>query len=77
MGSVTRSEGTERVKPVTGGPAADDDHDLTEASVTLAELDASVGSSPEVPEDQIAVRYFSDEALLAAIRLRRNGRHAE
>lgn len=77
MGSVVRSEGTERVKPVTGGTAADDDRDPTESSVTLAELDASVGSSPEVPEDQIAVRYFSDEALLAAIRLRRNGRHAE
>lgn len=77
MGSMARSEGAERVKTVTGGPAAEDDHDPTEASVTLAELDASAGSSPEVPEDQIAVRYFSDEALLAAIRLRRNGRCAE
>lgn len=48
--------------------------DTAEESVTLAELDASVGSSPEVPEDQIAVRYYSDEALLTAIRLRQNGR---
>ena len=39
--------------------------------VTLAELDASVGSGPEVPEGEIAVRYYSDEALLSAIRLRR------
>ena len=77
LDSVVRSEGTEKVKRVSGGPAADDDRDPTESSVTLAELDASVGSIPEVPEDQIAVRYFSDEALLTAIRLRRNVRHAE
>lgn len=77
MNSVVRSEGTEGVKPVTGGPAANEDRNPTEASVTLAELDASVGSSLEVPEDQIVVRYFSDEALLAEIRLRRNSRTAE
>ena len=77
MGSMARSGSTQGVKPVTGGPAAEDDRDPTEASVTLAELDASIRSSSEVPEDQIAVRYFSDEALLAAIRLRRNGRRAE
>ena len=41
--------------------------------VTLDELDASVGSGPEVPEDEVAVRYYSDEALLATIRLRRSG----
>ncbi len=41
--------------------------------VAIAELDASVGSGPEVPEDEIAVRYYSDEALLATIRLRRSG----
>lgn len=57
--------------PVTGA----DDHNA-ERSLTLAELDASVGSSPEVPESEIAVRYYSDEALVAAIRLRRNGRTA-
>ena len=39
--------------------------------VTLAELDASIGSGPEVPEGEVAVRYHSDEALLSAIRLRR------
>ncbi len=44
-----------------------------EQPVTLAELDASVGSGPEVPEDEVAVRYYSDEALLATIRLRRSG----
>ena len=76
MGSVVRSEGTERVKPVTGGPAADDDRDPIESSVTLAELDASVSSSPKVPEDHIAVRYFSNEAFLATIRLRRDDRTA-
>ena len=42
--------------------------------MTLAELDASVGTGPDMPEDEVAVRYYSDEALLAAIRLRRNGR---
>lgn len=42
--------------------------------VLLEDLDASVGSGPEVPEDEIAVRYDSDEALLAAIQQRRNAR---
>ncbi len=50
---------------------------MTERPVTLAELDASVGSGPEVPEDEVAVRYYSDEALLSAIRLRRNGSSAD
>ena len=40
--------------------------------VTLAGLDASVSSGPKVPEDEIAVRYYSDEALFSAIRLRPN-----
>lgn len=45
--------------------------------MTLAELDASVGSGPEVPEDEIAMRYDSNEALLAAIQQRRNTRAGE
>ncbi len=57
--------------PVTDGNTVGQ---VTEESATLADLDASVGSSLEVPEDEIAVRYYSDEALQAAIRLRRNGR---
>ncbi len=56
--------------PVTGA-----DQQTAEESVTLADLDASVGSGPDVPEGEIAVRYYSDEALQAAIRLRRNGRN--
>jgi hypothetical protein len=42
--------------------------------VTLAELDASVDSGPEVPEEEVAVRYYSDELLLSAPRLRSNFR---
>ena len=42
--------------------------------MTLAELDASFGTGPEVPDHEIAVRYYTDEALLTAIWLRRNGR---
>lgn len=42
--------------------------------MTLTELDASVGTGPNVPEDEVAVRYYTDEAFLTAIRLRRNGR---
>lgn len=53
------------------------DSAITEQPVTLAELDASVGGGPEVPEDEIAVRYYSDEALLSAIRSRRNGPAAD
>ncbi|WP_420618898.1 hypothetical protein [Candidatus Poriferisocius sp.] len=59
---------------MTAVPVIGTDSDETEQSVTLAELDASVESGPEVPKDEIAVRYDSDEALLAAIRQRRNGR---
>lgn len=51
--------------------------DRIEDSVTLADLDASIGSSPAVSEDEIAVRYYSDEALLAAIRLRCSSRAAD
>lgn len=58
-------------------PESGTDSATTEQPVTLAELDASVGSGPEVPEDEIAVRYYSDEALLSAIRLRRNGSTAD
>ena len=62
---------------MTNVPVADTGHDAVEESVTLAELDASVGIGPEVPEHEIAVRYYTDEALLTAIRLRRNGRSAD
>ena len=55
--------------PVTGT-----DCDGAEDSLTLAELDAGIGGGADVSEDEIAVRYYGDEALLAAIRLRRNGR---
>ena len=54
-------------------PDAAISHDAVEQSVTLAELDASVGTGPQVSEHEIAVRYYTDEALLAAIRQRRNG----
>ena len=59
---------------MTAVPVTAVDPQTTEESVTLADLDASVGSGPDVPEAEVAVRYFSDEALQAAIRLRRNGR---
>jgi hypothetical protein len=59
---------------MTAVPVIGTDSDEAEQSVTLAELDASVESGPEVPKNEIAVRYDSDEALLAAIRQRRNGR---
>jgi len=50
------------------------DFDNAEEALTLSDLDASVGSSSGVPEEEIAVRYYSDEALLAAIRPRCNSR---
>ena len=62
---------------MTAVPVTGTDRDNAEESPTLAELDASVGTSPDVPEGEIAVRYYSDEALLAAIRLRHNGRAAD
>ena len=55
-------------------PVTDTDCDTNEQPLTLAELDASVGSTPDVPEDEIAARYYSDEEFLTAIRLRRNNR---
>lgn len=54
-------------------PATGADLDIAEETLTLADLDAGVGSSPEVPQEEIAVRYYSDEALSAAIRVRRDG----
>ena len=62
--------------PTTAVPVVGTDSDEAEQTVTLAEFDASVGTSPEVAEDEIAARYYRDEALLAAIRLRRNGHSA-
>ena len=62
---------------MTNVPVTATGHEAVEESVTLAELDASVGIGPEVPEHEIAVRYYTDEALLTAIRLRRNGRSAD
>ena len=55
-------------------PEADTDFDTNERAVTLAEMDASVGSGPDIPEDGIAERYYSDEEFLAAIRLRCDNR---
>ena len=63
--------------PVTAVPVIGTDSDQAEQSVTLAEPDASVESGPEVPKDEIAVHYDSDEALLSAIRQRRNVRAAD
>lgn len=57
---------------MTATPGISNDAGNAEQPVTLAELDASVGSGPEVPEGEIAVRYYSDEALLSATRPRRN-----
>lgn len=54
-------------------PDAAISQDAVEQSVTLAELDASVGTGPNVPEHEVAVRYYTNEAFLTAIRLRRNG----
>ena len=62
---------------MTTVPVADTGHDPLEEPVTLAELDASVGTGPDVPEHEVAVRYHSDEAFLTAIRLRRNGRSTD
>ena len=59
---------------MTTVPVADTGHDPLEEPVTLAELDASVGTGPAVPEHEVAVRYYTNEAFLTAIRLRRHGR---
>ncbi len=58
-------------------PATDIDEDPITEPVTLAELDAAVGAGPDVPEHEVAARYYSDEAFLTAIRLRRNGRSTD
>ncbi len=58
-------------------PEADTDSDTNGRTVTLAEMDASVCSVPDVPEDEIAARYYSDEEFLEAIRLRRDNRTAD
>ena len=65
-----------RAVSMTAVTVSDTVGQTAEESVTLADLDASVGNSPDVPEDEVAVRYYSDEALQAAIRLRRSGRLA-
>ena len=44
-------------------PEADTDSDTNGRTVTLAEMDASVCSVPDVPEDEIAARYYSDERV--------------
>ena len=62
---------------MTTVPVADTGHDPLEEPVTLAELDASIGTGPDVPEHDVAVRYYTDEAFLTAIRLRRNGRSTD
>ena len=62
---------------MTTVPVADTGHDPVEEPVTLADLDASVGTGPDVPEQEVAVRYYTDEAFLTAIRLRRNGRSTD
>ena len=52
-------------------------NDRSDPNVTLAELDASIGTGPSVSEDEVAVCYYSDEAFLTAIRLRRSGQSAD
>ncbi|MXZ95895.1 MAG: hypothetical protein F4Y99_08220 [Acidimicrobiaceae bacterium] len=58
-------------------PVTDTGQDPIEKPVTLADLDASVGNGPDVPEDDAALRYDTDEAFLTAIRLRRNSRSTD
>ena len=53
-------------------PVTNTDCDTDEQPLRLADLDASVGAIPDVPEDEIAARYYSDEEFLTAIRLRNN-----
>ncbi|MCQ3808747.1 MAG: hypothetical protein OXB92_03200 [Acidimicrobiaceae bacterium] len=55
----------------------DIDKDPITDPVTLTDLDAAVGAGPDVPEDEVAVRYYTDQAFLTAIRLRRNGRSTD
>ena len=58
-------------------PVTDTGQDPVEKPMTLADLEASVGNGPDVPEDDVAVRYYTDEAFLTAIRLRRNSRSTD
>lgn len=62
---------------MTTAPITGFDYDPFDEPLTLADLDASVGSGPHVPEHEVAVRYYTDEALLTAIRLRRKSRIAD
>ena len=62
---------------MTTVPVADTSHHPLEEPVTLAELDASVGTGPDVSEYEVTVRYYTDEAFLTAVRLRRNGRSTD
>lgn len=57
-------------------PDASTGQDSIEEPVTLAELDASVGTAPDA-EHEVAVRYYTEEAFLTAIRLRRNSRSTD
>jgi len=59
---------------VSAVPVARADVDSADGTLRLANLGAGVGSGTGVPEEGVAVRYDSDEALLAAIRLRRADR---
>ena len=74
LDGVRRSE---RINRMTIVPATDTDKDPITEPVTLAELDAAVGAGPDVPEHEVAVRYYTDQAFLTAIRLRRNGRRTD
>ncbi|MDE0606372.1 MAG: hypothetical protein OXH78_04355 [Acidimicrobiaceae bacterium] len=56
-------------------PVTDTGSDMDAQPLTLADLDASVGSIPDVPENEVAARYYSDEEFLTALRLRRNNRN--
>ncbi len=57
---------------MTNLSVADTGHDPLEEPVILAELDASAGTGPDVREREVAVRYYTDEAFLTAIQLRRD-----
>lgn len=63
--------------PMSAVSVTGTDFDNAEKALTLSDVDASVDSSPGVPEEEIAVRYYSDEALLTSIRPRRDSRAAE
>lgn len=56
--------------PKVSGDAAQD-------SPSLAELDAHAGRYESGPDDNVAVRYHSDDELLTAMRRRRSGLTAD